>query len=854
MAGYSKSRDVDVSREIANIYQAVRMARRELRSGLQGFGVFLTCLFLGVFAITAIGSFTESAKSGLLADAGALLGGDLEIRMAHRELPEETQEFLKQYGQLSHVVTTRTMVVNPIENKRLLVELKAVDSAYPLYGKIESNPPQEIVNALTGDNTYGAIVESQMLNRIGVKIGDKVKLGSAEIQITGVITREPDRKIRAFNLGPRIMISMNGLVATELIKPGSLIYHAYRLRLPDRETADALKGTLKTRYPDAGWRLRTWREAAPRVQFFLDRMNQNLTLIGLCALLVGGLGVAGAVRGYLTSKINHIATMKCLGSSSRLVFITYLLQILFLGAIGAFLGIFCGSLLPYLLMQFFGNQIPIPLEPNIHWRVVLTAAVFGLLIALIFSLKALGSATRVSPSVLFRGYSEGQVQNPGFRVKVMMAVAIVALALLAILTSSDQIMAFWFVCGAALCFAVFRFSATAVVNFATRLPRARRPSLRLGISSIHRKGSPAGSALFSMGLGLTSLVIVMLVQSNLDDKINETVPSEAPAFFFLDIQPHQVESFQAEVHTLPGLKKFELYPTLRGRITAIDGVPVEQANIAQNVQWAVRGDRFLSYSDRMPNDTVLVAGEWWPQNYNGATLVSITSDLAEGFGVSIGDTLAVNVLGRDVTAQISSLRQVDWSTLDLNFALIFSPGFLDKAPHTNVASVHINFEHEESYFSAITNTFPNVSIISTREIMKNVTNTLARIGIAFRGMAAVALLTGILVLSGAISADQHRRIHDAVIFKVCGAARVDILGAFAAEFTLLGLIAGIMSSIVGSLAAMGIVRGLMNMTFILHPGTVFFTVLLGTGLTLLLGLIGTWRALGQKPATYLRIK
>lgn len=834
------------------ILLTLRLTRRELRSGLRGFGVFLTCLFLGVFAISAIGSFTESAKSGLLADAGALLGGDIEIRLAHRELPEEVIDFLSKEGALSHVVTMRTMVVDSAGDQRVLSELKAVDAAYPLYGQLGIDPGRPATTTLNGDNYWGALAEMSLMTRLNLKVGDKVQIGSAEIEITGVITTEPDRTIRAFNLGPRIMISHESLRATGLLQPGSLIYHAYRLRLPDREKVDELKLRLQENFPEAGWRIRTWRESAPRVKFFLDRMNQNLTLIGLCALLVGGLGVSGAVRGYLTSKINHIATMKCLGAPRQLVFSAYLTQVLFLGALGSGGGILCGASVPFLLDMTLGAYLPVPLSAEIHWHVLLTAALFGLLIAMVFSLNALGSSTNVSPAILFRGYSESSLKNSGVRIKLLIAIAVTCLALLAIYTSSDKKLAFWFVCGAAVCFGVFRLAATLVVACASKLPRPQNPSLRLGLGNIHRRGSPAASALFSLGLGLTALVIIMLVQSNLNDKISETVPNEAPSFFFLDIQHHQVDQFEDLIKNFSGVNKLERYPTLRGRITAIANVPVDQAKISQDVQWAVRGDRFLSYSPKLPPDTQIVTGDWWPDNYSGPPLVSITSDLAKGFGVDIGESLTVNVLGRDVTAKISSIRNVDWSTLELNFALIFSPGFLENAPLTNIASVHVSVEQEDVVFQTITKNLPNVSVISTKEILKNVSNTLSRIGIAFRSMAAIALLSGFLVLAGAVSADQHRRIHDAIIFKVCGATRVNIVIAFASEFLLLGLTAALVSAIVGGLAAFGIVYGLMNMSFSLHLETIIWTIVTGIVLTLILGLIGTWKALGQKPAAYLR--
>lgn len=832
--------------------QALRLVRRELRGGLHGFGVFLTCLFLGVFAISAIGSFTEAAKAGLLADASALLGGDFEVQLAHRPLPAEAADFLRERGELSQVMTLRTMVVAADGDKRVLTELKAVDSGYPLYGQVDIDPQQPVQNAFVDKNEFGALVEAPLLERLDVKIGDLVRVGSAEFRIRGVITGEPDRSVRAFNLGPRFLTSLDGLSATGLLQPGSLVYYAYRLRLPDRTSVDQIKTELKLRFPEAGWRVRTWREATPRVSFFLDRMNQNLTLIGLCALLVGGLGVSGAVRGYLTSKITHIATMKCLGAPGRLIFTAYLLQVLLLGVLGATTGLACGAALPFLLKGLIGAHLPVPLAPSVYWFVLLKAALFGLLIALVFSLKPLGIARKISPGLLFRGYSEKTDTDPGRYIRLAIVLAAVSLAVLAILTSTDRRLAFWFVCGATLCFGIFRYVAATAVRAARLLPRPGNPSLRLGLGNIHRRGSPAASALFSLGLGLTALVIVVLVQTNLDDMVNETIPGEAPAFFFLDLQTDQVASFEALVNSLPGVTKVERYPTLRGRITAIAGTPVSMADIAQEVRWAVRGDRFLSYAAAMPPDTKVVSGEWWPEHYSGEPLVSITADLAKGFGVTIGDTLTINVLGREVMAKISSLREVDWTTLALNFALLFSPGVLENAPQTHIAALNLPPDREETAFKAITGKFPNVSVISTREILKNVSHTLDRIGTAFRSMAAIALLTGFMVLAGAVSSDQHRRIHDAVIFKVCGATRMDILGAFAAEFLILGLIAGVISAVVGSLAAMGILKGLMKMSFALHPGMIIMTILIGIVLTLLLGLLGTWKALGKKPAVYLR--
>jgi putative ABC transport system permease protein len=254
----------------------------------------------------------------------------------------------------------------------------------------------------------------------------------------------------------------------------------------------------------------------------------------------------------------------------------------------------------------------------------------------------------------------------------------------------------------------------------------------------------------------------------------------------------------------------------------------------------------------MPAGTSLVAGVWWPADYRGPPLLSLTADLARGFGLAVGDTLTINVLGREVVAEIASLREVDWSTFSLNFALLFSPGVLEGAPQTHIATVYVQPAQEAALFRAVTDRFPNVSAIGVREVLDNLARTLDRIGLAFRAMAAVALLCGFLVLGGAVSADQHRRLHDAVIFKVCGATRRDLLIAFAAEFLVLGLAAGAIAALVGSLAAWRILEGPLDTAFHLETGTILATLAVGITLTLVLGLAGTWRALGQKPASWLR--
>lgn len=835
------------------IIQSLRLLRRELRHGIRGFGVFLSCLFLGVFAIAAIGNFTQAAHSGLLRDAAALLGGDLEIRQVHRPLNDDQKQFLTASAIISETSELRTMANSLESGKRTLVELKAVDSKYPLYGQVKLDSGQQLDAALTPNNQLpGIVVEQGFLQRLSCSIGSQVVIGDTAFRITDIIRHEPDRSLRAFNLGPRVMLSQSALKKTGLIQPGSLVNYAYRLTLPQQMETEVFKAQLQKRFPEAGWRIRSWREAAPRVRFFLDRMETNLTLLGLCSLLVGGLGISGAVRGYLNGKRDHIATMKCLGATRRLIFSTYLMQILLLGICASSAGLLAGAALPWLLAQIFGSTFPLPLEPGFFPTVWVTSSLFGLLTALLFSLRELGAACQVTPASLFRSYSAADNSGPGVRIWALLFLTASGLVTVALVSSADKRLAFWFMLGAGGCILIFRLLSWATLSLTRKLPQPKQSALKLALANMQRPGAPAGGMIFSLGIGLTALVMIVQVQSSLNEMVATNLPSQAPAYFFFDIQSHQLDQIRQMTDTDPDVTSFSSSPTLRGRITEINGVPVDKAQISPSVRWAVRGDRFLSYAQEKPQGTTITAGQWWPTDYQGPPQISLTADLAKGFGLGLGDSLSVNILGRTVSAQISNIRTVDWSTLELNFAIIFAPGILEQAPQTHIAAVHIPPEAEERFYRTITETFTNISALSVREILSNVSRTLIRIGWAFKGMASIALLTGLLVLIGAVSADQHRRIRDAVIYKVCGATRGKILSIFGCEFIFIGLTTALMSLLVGTLAAVAILNGPLDTDYQFSPPLVFTTLVVGVIVTLILGLLGTWKALGHKPAAYLR--
>lgn len=828
---------------------ALTLCRRELRGGLRGFGVFLGCLFLGVLAISAVGSLGRALEAGLAADAKAILGGDVSVSLTSRDMSPAEADSLRGFGDVARTLSTRTMA--RAEAKSVLVELKGVDTLYPLYGRMELEGGEALHDLLADrDGLPGAVADRDLLVRLGASVGDEIGVGEARFQVRGVIAREPDRVMEFFSLGPRLMIGADAFEATGLSQAGSLFRIEYLVRLRDRDatrTAEAIRAVN----PDSGWRVRDFNRAAPRISTVLDRLRTDLTLVGLGALLVGGLGIAGGVRGYLGGRLAHMAAMKCMGGPSRVLFASYLMQVLFLGGVGALAGMAGGSLVPWLAGRFFSDILPIQAQGGLYPGPLVQAALFGLVTTLAFSMPPLFRAVLVSPSGIFRGYIAADTGRMPRAAILPTAAAFAVLAAMVFQFAGDTKLAGWFVGGTVGAWLLFKGLARAIRWLAGKAPRLPWASFRIGVANIHRPGSPGVSLVFALGFGLTALVAVVMVNVSLTRALTAELAQEAPTFFFMDVRPDQVGDFRAMVEAAPGVTRLDLRPMIRGRIVRIADTPVENATVSEDVSWAVRGDRGLSYSEEFPAGSTLLRGKWWDKGYDGPPLISLTSDLAEGFGVDLGDTLTVNVLGRNITGTISSIREVDWRTLAMQFAIIFSPGTLDKAPQTWLGAAY-GSGGEDGLFARVTTAYPEVAVVTIRDVLDNAAMLMTRTARIFQVMAGVALLVGFLVLAGAFSADQHRRIYDSVIYKVCGATRRDILSILVAEFSLAGLFTGMGSLILGTVTAWGVVQGLLKMQFTPDLTTGFLTVLAGVGISLAMGLLGTWRVLGRKAAPFLR--
>ena len=833
---------------------ALRLARRELRGGLRGFRIFLACLTLGVAAIAGVGSVSEAMLEGLKRDGRILLGGDMDLRLTHVEASAEQQTWLAERAEVSSVSEMRAMARGMAEDaRRVLVELKAVDNLYPLYGTAELAPAGDLADALARkDGFWGAVVDGNLLRRLGVERGELVQVGDAQYRVSAVLEREPDRTSRAFTLGPTFMVDRQSLAETGLVQPGSLIRNHYRLRLGEGLDAATLRSDLQEAFPQAGWRIRDTTQAAPGIGRFIDRLTLFLTLVGLTALLVGGVGVGNAVRSYLDGKTATIATFKCLGAPGRLIFQVYMAQILVLAVVGIALGLLIGALSPLAAHSVIGDTLGWSAELGIYPVPLASAAAFGLLTAVTFSLWPLARARSVAAASLFRDLvAPARALLSRGTLPALLGFGGL-LAGLAVLTASDRMLALYFVAGAIGALALFRLAALGIIAVSRRLPRPRRPGLRLALTNLHRPGAPTGSVVMSLGLGLTVLVAIALIEGNLARQVEQSLPEEAPGFYFIDIQPDQVADFDKLVAGLPGINEVQRVPMLRGRISAVNGVPPGQMEIPPDVAWIFRGDRGLTWMREPRPGDELTSGEWWPPDYAGPPLVSLDNEVGLALGIGPGDKLSINILGRDVEVTIANLRVVDWSNLTINFVMVFSPGLLEQAPQTHIATVKAEPEAEDTLEIAVTDRFINVSSIRVKEALEQVGELMGHIATAVRAIAGVALAAGILVLAGAVAAGHHRRVYDAVVLKVLGATRRVVALAFLLEYGLLGLVTAAIASVIGSLAAYLVMTEIMNAPFVFLPQAVLSTALIATGITLAFGFAGTWRALGQKAAPLLR--
>ncbi len=844
--------------------QSLTFARRELRAGLAGFYVFLLCLVLGVAAICAIQSLSRGLADSLMHDGRAILGGDIELRTLYAPAtPEQTAWLGKNLGRVSTVVETRAMARRGDETQSVLAEIKAVDAVYPLYGTPKLmdatgapvTTPIQALLAKDGD-AYGAVAEKEALSRLGITVGDTVLVGGLKTVIRAVIDTLPDTVGGAlFTIAPRIVFSSDGFAQTGLGGPGSSLTWRHRVAMTkggDEAYYDGIEKTLAKEFPGAAWRVRNFYHASPRLERYIERLTFFLTLIGLTTLLVGGTGISNAVRAYLDTKLANIATLKCLGASGIFIFRVYLLQILALAGIGITVGAAIGAVAARIGGSLLTERLSFSDQVGFYPDAIFLSAAFGFLATLAFSLWPIGRAVKVTPNDLFRDAIAHKAGRPATGVIIGIILSSLALAALGVWSAPNHKMALWFAGGTFGTFFVFLGCAAAVKAGLRRLKLPSRPEARMAVANLYRPGNVTTGAVLSLGLGLTVLVAVALVEYNFSRLLHDDLSADAPSFFFLDIQPDQVAGFEKMAAGFKSAHHLQITPSLRGRIVAVNGNDAEKALVDKTHDWVVNSDRGFTYAAKQPEHSRITAGKWWPENYAGAPLISISTDVAEAFAIGVGAELTVNILGDDITAKVANIRDIEWASFTMNFAVTFAPGALDDMPASAISTVVVAPEDEEPLRSQLARAFPNITSIRVREALDTAGTIIAGIAQAVRISAALTLAAGALVLAGGMAASRRRHVYDAVVLKVLGATRARIARTFLLEYGILGGVTVAIAAVIGTGAAWAVITFIMHLPWKFSLLSLLYVAAACLALTLGAGFFGTWQALRHKPAPWLR--
>jgi putative ABC transport system permease protein len=859
------SADIDVAvaptldRPRNSFGRVVAIGLGELARSYRGFGILVACIALGVAVIAGVGALSDAFRAGFERQGKALLGGDVTLARPHRQATSDEKIWMARHGSISETATMRSMARRLDGNEQALVEVKGVDHAYPLVGTLKFSGPGDGALDTALAQGPGAIVEPILLERLGVAVGDRLQLGKVVIEIRGIIENEPDKIADRFTMGPRVLISHDTLARSGLAEPGGLVRWRYALNLDgasDVAGLEAFRDRLTADLPEAGFTFKDRRNPSPAITRTLEQLRQFLTLIGLASLMIGGVGVANAVKAYVDRRRKVIATMRSLGASSRQILTLHLVQVMALALAGIVIGLGIGMLLPPLIDRAIAGVLPVRAGVSASPRSLGLAAVYGLLVSLLFTLWPIGRASEIRAQALFREDVAPQIRRPPWPIAVATVVTAIALAGLAIFTSDARMVAVYFILGIGAIFLVFPLLGEAIAWAARQWPRPRSPALALAIGNLGAPGGLTRSVVLSLGAGLSLLSAVALVDASIVGELQTRLPKSSPNYFLADIPQSEQTALRRTISKAAPEAEFAEAPMLRGRIVTLAGRPVEEIKAPPEAQWVLRGDRGLSYSADLPAGSSLVAGTWWDKDHTGEPLVSFDAELARHLQVGIGDTVTVNVLGRNLTARIANLREVHWESLGINFVLVFSPNVLKSAPHNLLATVTLppsaTIAEEAQLAREIGKAHPAVTVIRVKDAINAFNVVFARIMTAVRVAGGVTLLAGALVLAGALATSQQHRVKLAVILKAIGGTRRQILTMHLAEYLILAVLTAGVAIAVGALGAWAALTYLIKVPFVFSWTAVSQAIALAVVLVTGLGLAGTWRVLRVPPAPYLR--
>ena len=832
---------------------AWRIARRDLNARFKGLRLLLVCIFLGTAALAAIGTLTAAIERELASSGQELLGGDLEVEVWQRDLRPEELKALEKYGTVSGGFRLQAMASTP--EAAAPIELKAVDAKWPLFGRLLLADGRA-VGAPAGKDAW---IAETALERLGIKVGDSFTVGTVTLTAAGVIRDEPDRLSEGFQLGPTVIVAEDIPAEAGLLQPGALYQSKHRVAFADpARDPEGVEEALTKAFPEAGFDIRTRDRASPGADRFVRQMSDFLTLVGLAALVIAGIGIAGGVSSYLDQRRASIATLKVLGATSGDIVRIYAMQIGAAALVGSLAGLAAGVAVTPLLASALQGLLPVESGLIISPPALALAASYGLLVAFAFAAAPLLRARTFPAMALMRSGIVPLARDR--RALIATGIGLAAICALALLTTAQPMLSGGFLLGAGGALVLLAGLGWGIQTLARRLPRPANPLLRSAIANLHRPGAPTGALVTALGFGLAAFVLLAAVQSAIDGNIQQRVPQEAPDYFVLDVPRDKEPRFFELIQQDFPKAGIRTVPTMRGAVLAYGPkdkmVRVADLKEIPDGAWALRGERGLTYADTLPPGNRIVAGKWWSPVHNGEPLVSVDADFARAVGLEVGDYLTIGILGVERTARVANLREIDWESMGFNFALVFSRNAISDAPHNLAATIDLPDNPDSAargtLLRGLVKELPSSSVIEVGDILVEARNLLQQVSLATLAAAAVTVLAGLAVLMGAIAAARAARTYDTVMLRVLGASRRQILLLQLAEYGLLaGLLALVALALGGGLAWVVITRQ-FGFDWLPDWGQVLGVLGLGIALVLAFALAGSLPLLRAKPARALR--
>lgn len=830
-----------------------QIARRDLNARFKGLRLLVLCIFLGTAALAAIGTLTAAIERELASSGQELLGGDVEIALWQRSLTDEERAALSDYGTISGGYRMQAMASTP--KNAAPVELKAVDSRWPLYGVLTLADGRKVAAPQAGE----AWLAKGAIDRLGIGVGDSFTIGGVALRAGGIIENEPDRLSEGFQLGPTVIVAEDVPRLAGLLEPGALYQSKHRIAFANqRRQPETVETALNEKFPSAGFSIRTRDRASPGADRFVRQMSDFLTLVGLAALVIAGIGIAGGVSSYLDQRRASIATFKVLGATSSDIVRLYALQIGIAALVGSAAGLAAGVLVTPLLAAALQGLLPVESGFVIEPARLALAASYGLLVAFTFAAAPLLRARSFPAMALMRSGIVPLARDR--RAMIATALGLAAISALALLTTAQPRLSGGFLLGAGGALIVLAAIGWGLQRAARALPRPSNPILRSALANLHRPGAPTGALVTALGFGLAAFVLLAAVQSAIDGNIQSRVPREAPDYFVLDVPRDQEARFIELVQTPFPDASLRSVPTLRGKVLAF-GPQDKMTRVADLADipegaWSLRGERGLTYADQLPMGNRVVDGEWWSRSHSGEPLVSVDAEQARAIGIGVGDYITIGILGAERTARIANLREVDWENMGFNFTLVFSRNAIGDAPHNLAATIDLPDNADEAARGALLRTLvrelPSSSVVEIGGLLVEGRKLLEQVALATLAAAAVTVLAGLAVLIGAIAAARAARTYDTVVLRVLGASRRQILMLQLAEY---GMIAGLLALValaLGGVLAWIVITAVFSFDWL--PDWRMVLGVLGVGLALVFGFAigGSLPLLRTKPAQALR--